>query len=134
MPTALTFPTTSTAAEIATAALAEWGITVHPDEESLIGGHKNTWLIIGSDQSAGGFPDMRRPYVVLYVYTDENDEVWVHQPIESPFDSWHVVVGSGTSASTGTSTGREQLDFTERTPGIAQVAEHIANWLTTPQN
>jgi hypothetical protein len=56
----------------------------------------------------------------------------VHRPIESPFDSWHVVVGSGASASA--STGREQLDFTERTPGIAQVAEHIANWLTTPQN
>lgn len=128
----LTIPTTDTAAEIATRALAEWGITVHLDEESLSGGHKNTWLIVGSDQSTDDFPDMRRPYVVLYVYTDVHDEVWVHRPIESPFDTWHVVVGEGMGDDEGTP--REQLAFTALTPGIAEVAEHIANWLRAQPN
>ncbi|MFF4276218.1 hypothetical protein [Streptomyces sp. NPDC001536] len=127
MPSTMTVPTTATAAEIATAALAEWGITAHLDVESLIGGHKNTWLIIGSDQS-DDFPDMRRPYVVLYVYTDPSDEIWVDKPIESRFDSWHVVVGDGTGPC-----GGEHTAFTARTPGIAEVAEFIAGWLTAPQ-
>ncbi|MFG3132916.1 hypothetical protein ACGFZU_35110 [Streptomyces tendae] len=119
----LTIPTTATAAEIATAALAEWGITAHADDEPLIGGARNSWLIINSDQRTTEM-DMSRPYVALYVYTD-GDEVWVHQPITSPFDSWHVVVGDGT--------GKESLDFTTRTPGITEAAAFIADWLTAPR-
>ncbi|MFF9192710.1 hypothetical protein [Streptomyces rochei] len=120
----LTIPTTATAAEIATAALAEWGITAHPDDEPLIGGARNSWLIINSDQRTTEM-DMSRPYVVLYVYTDEGAEVWVHEPITSPFDSWHVVVGDGT--------GKESIDFTARTPQIDEAAAFIADWLTTPR-
>ncbi|MFE1289723.1 hypothetical protein [Streptomyces sp. NPDC058751] len=122
----LTIPTTATAAEVATAALAEWGITPQLADESLIGGHRNTWLVISSDQTTNGVPDQSCPYVALYVYTDEHDEVWVHRPIVSPFDCWHVVVGNGTD--------REQLDFTARAPEIDRVAERIADWLTAPRS
>jgi len=38
-----------TAQGAVTRALAARGITVHLDEESLIGGARNTWLVIGRD-------------------------------------------------------------------------------------
>jgi hypothetical protein len=120
----LTLPTTATAEEVITDALAEWGITVHPDDEPLIGGQRNTWLVINSDQRAAEM-DMSRPYLVLYVYTDADDEVWLHKPIESPFDSWHILAGDGT--------GKEWLTLTERTPRIDRVAEFVADWLTAPR-
>lgn len=121
----LALPTAATAAEIVTAALAEWGITVEFMDEPLIGGSTTTWLDISSDQTAADV-DYSRPYVSLYVYTEETDDAWVDRPIESRFDSWRVVVGDGT--------GRERLTFTARAPEVDPVVEYIANWLTAPQN
>ncbi|WNZ14887.1 hypothetical protein [Streptomyces sp. 11x1] len=121
----LDLPTTATAAEIITAALAERDITAEFMDEPLIGAGTNTWLDISSDQTATDV-DYSRPYVSLYVYTEQTDDASVDRPIESRFDSWRVVVGDGT--------GRERLAFTAPAPEVDPVVEYIANWLTAPQN
>ncbi|MFJ3183882.1 hypothetical protein ACIPJN_36605 [Streptomyces sp. NPDC086796] len=117
-----------TAEAVATRALAEWGITAHRDEESLIGGDRNTWLVIGHDQNRPGFPRMlAEPYVVLYLAADSEDDDEEITVTRAPADGdvWDVVRGDGT--------GAERTLMTRPVDQLAACVEAIADWLTAPQ-
>ncbi|MGW1037529.1 hypothetical protein [Streptomyces antibioticus] len=115
-----------TAEAVVTRALAEWGITAHRDEESMIGGDRNTWLVIGHDQNRPGFPRMlAAPYVVLYLYTGPEDEEITVTRAPADGDVWDVVRGDGT--------GAECTLLTRPVDQLAACVEAIADWLTTPQ-
>ncbi|MFC1435322.1 hypothetical protein ACEZDB_32250 [Streptacidiphilus sp. N1-3] len=115
-----------TAATTATRALAAWGITAHADEESMIGGDRNTWLIVGYNQTRNSFPDMHtEPYAVLYLYndTDEEEELTIDRA-PRPGDCWYVHVGDGT--------GHERLLLTCPADQLDECVDAVAEWITTP--
>ncbi|MCX4411648.1 hypothetical protein OG840_61905 [Streptomyces sp. NBC_01764] len=115
-----------TAETIATRALAEWGITAHQDDESMIGGDRNTWLVVGYDQTRKGFPRMlAEPYVVLYLYGDTDEEEITVDRAPATGDEWTVLVGDGT--------GVERELITCPADQFADCVEAIADWLTDPQ-
>ncbi|MFF0170257.1 hypothetical protein [Streptomyces prasinus] len=103
----------------ATQALAEWGITAHPNDDA-----GNTWLVIGRDQTRPGFPHMlAEPYVVLYLHNNADDEITVTRlPIDG--DHWHVIAGDNISA--------ERTLMTRPADQLAECVEAIAEWVTNP--
>ncbi|MFD4412416.1 hypothetical protein [Streptomyces sp. NPDC058475] len=110
---------------IAISALAEWGITAHQDEESMIGGDRNTWLVVGYDQTRKGFPRMlAEPYVVLYLYSDTDEEEITVDRAPASGDEWTVLVGD--------STGAEYELITRPADRFAECVEAIADWVTNP--
>lgn len=112
-----------TAEERVVQALAARGITAHPDDDA-----GNTWLVIGKDQAADGFPVMiGAPYLVLYVYNPHHDEVTVNRVPVRPGDEWRLLAGNGTG-------GGERELMTRSIPQLADVVEGIAAWLTSPQD
>jgi hypothetical protein len=113
-----------TAETIATRALAAWGITAHLDEESMIGGARNTWLVVGYDQTRRGFPRMLAgPYIVLYLYREAPEEITVSRaPVSG--DEWVVIAGDGT--------GAERELMTRPADQFAECVEAIAEWVTNP--
>jgi len=81
-------PPAPTARERMTAALAEYGITAHRDEDA-----GNSWLVIpvtGSD-----FPGVGTPHMVAYVYEAHEDWVFVDAPMEHWAGGWQVRFNNG---------------------------------------
>ncbi|MGW2109919.1 hypothetical protein [Streptomyces sp. NPDC001948] len=112
-----------TAEAIATCALAEWGITAHRDG---VARNTTTWLVIGHNQARAGFPRMiAEPYVVLYLYSDSDDEEITVTRAPADGDVWDVVRGDGT--------GAECSLLTRPVDQLAACVEAIADWITTPQ-
>jgi hypothetical protein len=115
-----------TAATAATRALAAWGIAAHPDEESMIGGDRNSWLIVGYNQTCRSFPNIHtEPYAVLYLYndTDEEEELTIDRA-PRPGDCWYVHAGDGT--------GHERLLLTCPADQLDECVDAVAEWITTP--
>ncbi|MEU6071894.1 hypothetical protein ABZ864_47625 [Streptomyces sp. NPDC047082] len=113
-----------TAETIATRALAAWGITPHADDEPLIGGTRNTWLVIGYDQLRPGFPHMLDdPYIVLYLYREEPEEITVTRAPANG-DHWHVIVGDVN--------GAERELMTRPADQLPDCVQAIADWVTNP--
>ncbi|MFI0141586.1 hypothetical protein [Streptomyces luteogriseus] len=112
------------AEQLARKALAEWGITAHFDDEPLLDGGRNTWLVIPRDQGAG--KTSAGPYMVLALYNEDDDEWPMDQrPPVRPGDEWRVEVGDGNGVEKG---------LMERPADrLADCVEVIANWLTDPQ-
>jgi len=110
-----------TAEAAATRALAAWGITAHRDDDA-----GNTWLVIGYDQTRQGFPRMLAgPYVVLYLYSDADEEEITVTRAPVSGDLWHVLAGDGT--------GAERELMTRPADQLAECVAAIADWITTPQ-
>ncbi|MFF1600734.1 hypothetical protein ACFVYV_25050 [Streptomyces mirabilis] len=81
-------PTAPTARERMTAALTEYGITAHHDEDA-----GNSWLVIpvtGSD-----FPGVGTPHMVAYVYEAHEDWVFVDAPMEHWAGTWQIRFNNG---------------------------------------
>ncbi|MFE2684528.1 hypothetical protein [Streptomyces mirabilis] len=115
-----------TAETVAARALAAWGITAHRDEESMIGGDRNTWLVVGHNQTRKGFPRMlAEPYVVLYLYSNTDEEEITVDRAPATGDEWTVLAGDGT--------GAERELMTRPADQFADCAEAIAEWITAPQ-
>ncbi|MDG5807882.1 hypothetical protein P9869_35600 [Streptomyces ossamyceticus] len=118
-----------TAEQLAVKALAEWGITAHLDDESLIGGARNSWLVISRDQTTDGMPREDEPYIVLGLANVDDDE-WpmAQRPPARPADEWRVLLGDGN--------GRER-DVMARPAGsangLADCVAAVAEWITMPQ-
>ncbi|MFF8287438.1 hypothetical protein ACF06W_32625 [Streptomyces albus] len=109
-----------TAETIATNALAEWGITAHRDDDA-----GNTWLVVGRDQTRRGFPRMlAEPYVVLYLYSDTDEEEITVDRAPATGDEWTVLAGDGT--------GAERELITRPADQFAECVEAIADWVTDP--
>ncbi|GAB2718141.1 hypothetical protein [Kitasatospora kifunensis] len=115
-----------TAEAVVTRALAEWGITAHDDEESMIGGDRNSWLVVAHDQGNPAFPSMLDgdPYVVVFLYSEDEDEITVDRA-PRPGDVWHVAVGDGT--------GRECTLPPRPAEQLGACIEDIAEWVTAPR-
>ncbi|ORT54613.1 hypothetical protein [Streptomyces sp. CB03238] len=110
-----------TAETIATRALTERGITVHRDDDA-----GNTWLVVGHNQTRKGFPRMlAEPYVVLYLYSDADDEEITVSRAPETGDEWTVLAGDGT--------GAERELMTRPADQFADCVEVITAWLATPQ-
>ncbi|WP_374987211.1 hypothetical protein [Streptomyces fradiae] len=110
-----------TAETIATRALTERGITVHRDDDA-----GNTWLVIGHNQTRKGFPRMlAEPYVVLYLYSDADEEEITVDRAPEPGDEWTVLAGDGT--------GAERELITRPADQFADCVEAITAWLVAPQ-
>ncbi|MDW8803648.1 hypothetical protein P1P68_02210 [Streptomyces scabiei] len=114
-----------TAEQLAVKVLAEWGITAHLDDESMIGGARNTWLVIGRDQTTGNVPEENQPYIVLGLSSNDDDE-WptAERPPARPSDEWRVLLNDGT--------GHERDVMTRPADGLADCIEAIATWVTDP--
>lgn len=83
-------PPLPTARERMTAALAEYGITAHHDEDA-----GNSLLVIpvtGSD-----FPGVGTPHMVAYVYEAHEDWVFVDEPMEHWAGTWQIRFNNGTA-------------------------------------
>ncbi|MFF7415649.1 hypothetical protein [Streptomyces lydicus] len=81
-------PAPRTARERMTAALAEYGITAHHDEDA-----SNSWLVIpvtGSD-----FPGVGTPQLVAFVYEAHEDWVFVDAPMEHWAGTWQIRFNNG---------------------------------------
>jgi hypothetical protein len=81
-------PPAPTARERMTAALAEYGITAHRDEDA-----GNSWLVIpvtGSD-----FPGVGTPQLVAFVYEAHEDWVFVDAPMEHWAGTWQIRFNNG---------------------------------------
>ncbi|MFD0253683.1 hypothetical protein ACFVGX_22515 [Streptomyces sp. NPDC127113] len=105
---------------IAVRALAEWGITAHQDEDA-----GNTWLAIGYDQTRKGFPRMlSEPYVVLYLYSDTDEEEITVDRAPVTGDEWTVLAWNGS--------GPERELITRPADRFAECVEAIADWVTSP--
>ncbi|WP_033356004.1 hypothetical protein [Kitasatospora aureofaciens] len=112
---------------IVTRALAERGITAYEDGESMIEGGRNSWLIVGYDQTRKGFPiSADEPYIVLYLYaeTTEDEEVTVARAPRTG-DRWHLLAADAT--------GNERPLMTPMAFRLAEVIEAIAEWVTGPR-
>ncbi|MDX3205076.1 hypothetical protein [Streptomyces scabiei] len=110
-----------TAEQLATTALAEWGITAHTDGDA-----GNTWLVISSDQAATTLTATGRvPYVLLSLHNSDDDEWVLDRPPVRPADRWKLLTGDGT--------GAEQDWMTQPVDQFASCVEAIADWLTKPQ-
>lgn len=95
------------------------------DEESLIGGGRNTWLVVGRDPGRPGLPPgSGEPYLVAYLYddTDGGEEVTVTRA-PRPADRWHVVAGDGTGC---------ERHLTPAVDGLAGCVEAVADWAAGP--
>lgn len=117
-----------TAEQLAVKALAEWGVTAHLDDESLIGGGRNSWLVIGRDQTTDGMPGEDAPYIVLSLSNDEDDE-WptAQRPPARPADEWQVLLED--------SNGNEWAVMKRpagSADGLADCVEAIVTWVTDP--
>jgi hypothetical protein len=109
-----------TAGNLATRALAAWGMTVHADEDA-----GNSWLVIPWDQPSGVFPGEGEPHAVLYLYDDcYPDEVMVDRT-PGPWDQWRVMVADAT--------GCERHLITRPLGRLSACVEAVADWATTPQ-
>ncbi|MFJ8896735.1 hypothetical protein ACIRCZ_19290 [Leifsonia sp. NPDC102414] len=110
-----------TAETIATRALTERDITVHRDDDA-----GNTWLVIGHNQTRKGFPRMlAEPYVVLYLYSDADEEEITVERAPQSGDEWTVLAGDGT--------GAERELMTRPADQFADCVEAITAWLAAPQ-
>ncbi|MFC7887239.1 hypothetical protein ACFUVV_35885 [Streptomyces sp. NPDC057376] len=110
-----------TAEAIASRALTERGITAHRDDDA-----GNTWLVIGHNQTRKGFPRMlAEPYVVLYLYSDADDEEITVDRAPATGDEWTVLAGDGT--------GAEREVITRPADQFADCVEAITAWLAAPQ-
>jgi len=110
-----------TAETIATRAFTERGITVHRDDDA-----GNTWLVIGHNQTRKGFPRMlAEPYVVLYLYSDADEEEITVERAPQSGDEWTVLAGDGT--------GAERELMTRPADQFADCVEAITAWLAAPQ-
>ncbi|MFF3256479.1 hypothetical protein ACFYWP_37110 [Actinacidiphila glaucinigra] len=106
----------------ATCALEKWGISAHHDDDA-----GNTWLVIGRNQDADGFPEMNEPYIVFYLYDDATDEITVERPVwpmDDPHGILRVIVGDGS--------GSEWQLMERPAAQLDQCVEAIAEWCTDP--
>ncbi|WP_330335792.1 hypothetical protein OHS33_39355 (plasmid) [Streptomyces sp. NBC_00536] len=117
----------TTAEQDLRAELADHGITPHRDEDTLIGGHRNSWLIIGPHD--GEFPNMEeQPYILAHLHNPaDSDEVTVDRPIR-PADEWMTVVGPGNP-----SEWREVMGTCFPATATASLAAYIADWRRDPR-
>ncbi|MFE2314140.1 hypothetical protein ACFXC8_13255 [Streptomyces sp. NPDC059441] len=112
-----------TAEQIARKALAEWGITAYLDDEPLLDGGRNTWLVIPRDQAAGQMSE--GPYLVLALYNGDDDEWPMDQrPPVRRGDEWRVDIGDGG--------GIEKGLMDRPAERLADCIERIAEWVTNP--
>ncbi|MFI8365261.1 hypothetical protein ACIGD1_34555 [Streptomyces sp. NPDC085612] len=107
--------------------LAAQGVSPHRDEDSLIGGQCNSWLVIGL--SDGDFPNMaEQPYMLAVLYDPADpDEVTIDRPVKAA-DEWSTVSGTGTSEAEGVLMPGRSF------PGhdMAALAAYIADWRRNP--
>ncbi|MEW1930488.1 hypothetical protein [Streptomyces sp. NPDC088360] len=109
-----------TAGAVATRALAEWGITAHRDDDA-----GSSWLTVGYDQTRKGFPRvLSAPYVVLYLYSDADEEEITVDRAPVTGDEWTVLAGDGS--------GAERELITRPADRFAECVEAIADWVTNP--
>lgn len=120
-------PTPPSAEQALRMALAVHGVTPHHDEDTFIGGHRNSWLVVGL--ADGEFPDMAEQPYVLVTLDDpaDGDEVTVERPVKAT-DQWTTVIGTGDpSARCETVRGRSFRGWE-----TAAVAAYIAQWRRNP--
>ncbi|MEV6403928.1 hypothetical protein AB0M58_13415 [Streptomyces bobili] len=110
-----------TAGQLATEALADRGVVVHPVKDAVDG---DAWLVIGT--ATGAVPDMdHEPYILLSLYNDSDGEWVVDRPPVRPGDEWQVVTGDGT--------GTEET-LTARPVGqLPDCVEAIVGWIAKLQ-
>ncbi|MEU3497588.1 hypothetical protein ABZ747_29365 [Kitasatospora cineracea] len=107
-------------------ALAQQGITAHPDDYSMIGGEWNTWLVVSQDRNSANFPAMdAEPHVLLYLYNEEDDEITVDRA-PRPGDDWHMVACDGA--------GKERTVYTVDGNEARCCAAYVAEWVSSPQS
>ncbi|MFD8415446.1 hypothetical protein ACFV2Q_27410 [Streptomyces sp. NPDC059650] len=121
---------TVTAEQALRTELAAHGVmTPHLDEDTFIGGHRNTWLVIGL--SDGDFPDMgEQPHIVAYLHDPaDGDEVTVERAAVRPADEWCILIGTGEpSALANTEIPGRSFPGADTTA----VAAYIAQWRRNP--
>lgn len=108
-----------TAAQIATRALAERGVTAH--RISARNAH-TSWLAIDREQHAGSSPAVDRPHLRLSLYNlDDDGMADMNRPLTT-MDNWHLsaVDASGTERLEAVRSGSDLIDF----------VEYIAAWAT----
>lgn len=120
---------TVTAEQALRTELAAHGVmTPHLDEDTFIGGHRNSWLVVGL--SDGDFPNMQeQPYVLVTLHDPaDGDEVTVERAARAA-DEWSTVIGTG-NPSAGARAEISGRSF----PGadVAAVAAYIAQWRRNP--
>ncbi|GGR54375.1 hypothetical protein [Streptomyces griseomycini] len=101
-------------------ALAEWGVTVHHDDDA-----GNSWLLVNLD--GDDFPGVGTPHLVAYVYDWEEDALFVDEPLEGRAATWRVNFNNG-RAEAPVFTGKR----TDPATDTAQCAAFIADYLTAP--
>ncbi|MFK0279466.1 hypothetical protein ACIQVL_03195 [Streptomyces sp. NPDC090499] len=115
-----TFPTIATGAQIATAALAGWGVTAFEDGDVDAG---TSWLVLGRGE--GRPQEDREPYLLIILYASEEADCIMNLPVQR-HDTWRLVSGDGT--------GTEREIVTESARRIDRVAARAAEWLFAPQD
>ncbi|MFE4582893.1 hypothetical protein [Streptomyces chartreusis] len=111
------------AEQLARRALAEWGITARLEDDPLLDGAGNAWLVIPHDQATVGM--IEGPYMVLALYNSDDDELPMDQrPPVRTGDQWRVDIGDGT--------GAEKALMDRPVEQLAECIEAIAEWVTTP--
>ncbi|MFD8597637.1 hypothetical protein ACFV1L_21805 [Kitasatospora sp. NPDC059646] len=108
-------PCTLTAEAALRAALAAHGLTAEYDDESMIGGERNTWLVVRH-------PHDPEPYLVLFL-AEDGDEITVTRA-PRPGDRWRVIA-------CGSPEGERNL-ITRPAEQLAAVAEAAAAWAAAP--
>ncbi|MEU6946597.1 hypothetical protein ABZ957_15415 [Streptomyces sp. NPDC046316] len=119
---------TVTAEQALRTELAAHAVTPHLDEDTFIGGHRNSWLVVGL--SDGEFPHVQeQPYVLVCLHDPaDGDEVTVERAARAG-DEWSTVIG------TGNPSAGAQAEIPGRSfPGAdtAAVAAYIAQWRRNP--
>ncbi|MEV4559014.1 hypothetical protein AB0K51_18780 [Kitasatospora sp. NPDC049285] len=114
-----------TAEVAALRALAAWGITAYTDDESMIGGSRNSWVVVDYDQTRPDSPcEPDGPYAVLYLYSDADGEEITVERAPRPGDAWHAHRGDGTGA---------EYDLLARPADrLGECIDAIAEWITAP--
>lgn len=108
-----------TAADVATRALAEWGITAYADSD-----HQNSWLVIGTYQGEDAFPPVDVPHALLYLCDPYGDASWMEVDCDIELcDFWRVVTSDGS--------GAQQHLITRHNDGLNECVEALADWLTS---
>ncbi|MEV6357979.1 hypothetical protein [Streptomyces hydrogenans] len=107
--------------------LAVHGVTPHHDEDTFIGGHRNSWLVVGL--ADGEFPDMAEQPYVLVTLDDpaDGDEVTVERPVKAT-DQWTTVIGTGDPSARSETVRGQSFRGWE----TAAVAAYIAQWRRNP--
>jgi hypothetical protein len=111
-----------TAAQLATRALAERGVTAH----SIGGDAGIRWLSIWQDQHAGGSPAQGHPHLRLSLYNLVADDYVadLNRPLDV-WDNWHL--------SAVDATGTAQVKAIRSGCDLIDLAEYIVNWATPAQ-